>query len=212
MSVLDYFIGTTQSKYVSIAIFLVILTMCVAILFTNTDVSLGMRFGIVLFLILISIFPVAISLFELTCIVTGGKNTKYNLCNYYAWFITVLVIIYSFILIIMIISSMFTYKKAQDKIVMTDNMKKISSGDANKIAEKMMREEFSASDAKAISQAVSPTPVVSSGPSGPTKSAEPSAPVPLPKKTDDEEETKPALPKNNPVGAGISGFANYMSF
>lgn len=147
MSVFDYFIGTTQSKYASVAIFLAIFVICIAILFTNSDIPLSARIGVVLFVILISIFPVAISLFELTCIVTGGKNTKYNLCNYFAWFVTIMIIIYSFMLIIMVISSMFTYKKAQAKIVVAESSNKISSVDANKIAEKMLKEDFESGDA-----------------------------------------------------------------
>lgn len=215
MSVFDYFIGTTQSKYASIAMFLTILTICVAILVTNTDVSLGMRFGIVFFVILISIFPICLSLFELTCLVTGGRNTKYNLCNYFAWFVTVMIIVYSFILIIMIISSMFTYKKAQDKITMTDNMNKISSGDANKIAANMLKEGFE-SKAAAVEDVVKPSVDASVSDTAPQSPAIPSVPsvpsvpsheVPkMPTKMDEDEK------KKGPVSASMSQFANYMPF
>ena len=153
MSVFDYFIGTSQSKYVGIALFLTILTICIAILFTHTDVSIGNRIGFVAFFILLSIFPIALSLFELTCIVTGGKNTRYNLCNYYAWFITIIMVIYCFILILVVISSMFTYKKATDKITVTETFNKISAGDANTIAQNIMKENFeSAPPAPSVSQ------------------------------------------------------------
>lgn len=212
MSVFDYFIGTTQSKYASVAMILTILTMCIAILVTNTDVSLGMRFGVVLFVILISIFPVAISLFELTCIVTGGRNTKFNLCNYFAWFVTIMIIIYSFILIIMIISSMFTYKKAQDKITMTESMSKISSGDANKIAEKMMKEEFETNTTSAVSPAAMPSaPMPQPSASVSQSSASPS--LPSVASTPQKKEQKEDDPSSKQiVAAGISSFANYMPF
>jgi hypothetical protein len=138
MSVFDYFIGTQQSKYASIAIIITILFICVGILVANSDVPFANRLGIVGFVILVSIFPVALSLFELTCIVTGGKGQSVNLCNYYAWFITIIVIIYCFILVLVIVSSMFTYRKANDKIIMTEAFNKMSPDEANQVAKDMM--------------------------------------------------------------------------
>ena len=141
MSVFDYFVGTQQSKYASIAMITTLLVICIAILVTNTDIPVGNRIGVVLF-ILLSIFPVAISLFELTCIVTGGRNTKTNLCYYWAWFVTIIIAIYCFILIIVTISSMFTYKKAMLNLQISNNNAKVSSEDANNIAQDMLSENF----------------------------------------------------------------------
>jgi len=138
-SILDYFIGTAQSKYASIAIFSAIAVICVAILFTNTDISFGNRIAVVLFVFAMCVFPVGISLFELTCIVTGGKqNGQYNLCHVYAWIITGIVILYCSILIIATIASMFTYKKAFDKLNATETSNAISHNDANMIAKNMI--------------------------------------------------------------------------
>ncbi len=175
MSVFDYFIGTTQSMFASIAMITTILVICLAILFMNTDVPLGTRFGIVFFVLLISIFPIAISLFELTCIVTGGKNTKYNLCNYYAWFVTFIIFIYAFILILMVISSFFTYAKAQDKVRVTDNMKKMTSGEANQIAENIMKENFESAEEK--KKIVPPKPVQAAQPAQPAPPVKPVKPA-----------------------------------
>jgi hypothetical protein len=141
MSVFDYFIGAQQSKYASVAIIVTILFICVGILFANSDVPFANRLGIVAFVILISIFPVALSLFELTCIVTGGKGQSVNLCNYYAWFITIIVIVYCFMLILVVVSSMFTYRKAGDKITMTEAFDKMSPDEANQIAQDMLNGE-----------------------------------------------------------------------
>lgn len=204
MSILDYFIGTTQSKYASVAMFLSILMICIAILVTNTEVPIGMRIGVVFFVILISIFPIALSLFELTCIVTGGRNNRFNLCNYFAWFITIMIIIYSFILIIMVISSMFTYKKAKDKIVVSETMQKISTGDANTIAQNMLNEGFN-----------QPNAPPSDAPNAQPPAAPPAQPV-----------TPPAQPVTPPAQAvqhrpqntqsaspsSMSQFDNYMPF
>jgi uncharacterized membrane protein len=120
----------------------------VAILFTHTEVPFVNRLGVVGFVILVSIFPVALSLFELTCIVTGGRGNKVNLCGYYAWFITILVIIYCFILILVVLSSMFTYRKAYDKLTVTEAFNKMSPDKANDIAKDILKAPPEDEDAK----------------------------------------------------------------
>ena len=157
-SVFDYFVGTSQSKFASIAIFSAILVICLAILLSNSDISLGNRIGVVVFVILMSIFPVAISLFELTCIVTGGKNKPYDLCNIYAWVITFMIIFYCFILIVVAIMSIFTYKKALDKIQVTEKMNNISKEDANTIAKNIV--ENKSTEAESINTDTMMTPDV----------------------------------------------------
>lgn len=140
MAFSDYFIGVAQSKYAAVAIFAAIIMLCIAILFTNTEISLGNRIVVVIFVILMSIFPVGLSLFELTCIVTGGKGNKYNLCHIFAWFVSIMVVIYCFILIILTLMSMFTYKKAINKIDYAENYNNISKEDADIIARNMMQD------------------------------------------------------------------------
>ena len=117
MGALDYFIGTVQSRYAGIAMFAAVIAISLMILLTDTEISIGNRIAIVFLMILMAAFPILISLFELTCIVTGGKkNSKYNLCHIFAWFVTVIIIIYCFMLIIAAVLSIFTYKKAIHKI------------------------------------------------------------------------------------------------
>jgi hypothetical protein len=166
-SVFDYFIGTSQSKFASIAIFSAILVICLAILLSNSDISLGNRIAVVAFVILMSIFPVAISLFELTCIVAGGKNKPYNLCNIYAWIITFMIIFYCFVLIVVAIMSMFTYKKALDKIQVTEKMNNISKEDANTIAKNIVENE--STDSETINPDNLMKPTVPTVPDVPTK-------------------------------------------
>jgi hypothetical protein len=141
MSAFSYFIGTTQSKYASVAMILAVLMICFAIIFTNTDVPIGNRIAVAFFVLLMSIFPIAISLFELTCIVTGGKNTKYNLCGVFAWFVTILIVIYCFLLILVTLTSMFTYKKAYEKLEVSEKFTSLTKDAANKIAKNLMVEE-----------------------------------------------------------------------
>lgn len=171
-SVFDYFVGTSQSKFASIAIFSAILVICLAILLSNSDISLGNRIGVVVFVILMSIFPVAISLFELTCIVSGGKNKPYDLCSIYAWVITFMIIFYCFILIVVAIMSMFTYKKALDKIQITEKMNNISKEDANTIAKNIVENE--STDPQTIN---TDTPMTSTAPAAPTEPVAPMVPT-----------------------------------
>lgn len=137
MSITNYFIGTKQSKYASIAIFFTILLICLAILFMNTDHPIGHRIAFVIVIVLMAIPSIALSLFELTCIVTGSsKNNK--ACSWYAWVVTVLIIMYCVIIAYYTINFFLTYKTATEKIIVNNNSKKINSADAENIAKNMM--------------------------------------------------------------------------
>jgi hypothetical protein len=62
-------------------------------------------------LLLISLPAIALSLFQLTCIVIGsGKNNKFWWCNTYAWVLTGLIIFYS---INFIIYAVLYYNKSE---------------------------------------------------------------------------------------------------
>ena len=140
---LDYFIGSSQSRYAFFAIFSALVAICMAIIFTNSDISIVNRMIIVVFVLFVSIFPVAISLFELTCMVNGGKskNGIMNPCSTYAWIVTAMIVIYCFFLIIATIISMFTYKKAIAKVEQSKQSNVISSKDANTIAKNIIVQE-----------------------------------------------------------------------
>jgi hypothetical protein len=194
-SVFDYFVGTSQSKFASIAIFSAILVICLAILLSNSDISLGNRIGVVVFVILMSIFPVAISLFELTCIVSGGKNKPYDLCSIYAWVITFMIIFYCFILIVVAIMSMFTYKKALDKIQITEKMNNISKEDANTIAKNIVENE--STDPQTIN---TDTPMTSTASAAPMVPTEPVAPAASAAPAATMVPTEPMVPKKEEQG------------
>lgn len=140
MAVLDYFIGTAQSKYAAVAIFAAIIVLCIAILITNTEITLSNRVAVVFFILVMSIFPVMIALFELTCVVTGGKKSPWSPCNVFAWFVAIMIVVYCFILIIMTLMSMFSYKKAIDKVNITENFSKMSKADANMVAQNILQD------------------------------------------------------------------------
>jgi len=157
MAFLDYFVGVTQSKYAAIAIFSAIFIICIGILFTNTEISLGNRLLVVFFVMLFSIFPVGLSLFELTCMVTGSKGNKFNACNMFAWFVAIMIVVYCFILIILSLISTFTYKKALNKIDTAEMYNNISKEDADTIAKNMMEQNIaSTQNTQSLQQSTSP--------------------------------------------------------
>ena len=78
INISDIFFGSEQSKYAGIALFMTIMILCVIILFSSSRIPIGDRFMFVLFILIISVPSILMSLFELTCIVTGGNlNTRW---------------------------------------------------------------------------------------------------------------------------------------
>lgn len=117
---LDIFFGTPQSKFAAYAIFAAIIAISISILFTSTDVSIGQRFGVILFIILLSIPSILLTLFELTCIITGGTKKVNWWCWYFGWLIAAFLGIYSVVVIITILISMFSYSNAMDRVKNTE--------------------------------------------------------------------------------------------
>lgn len=139
---LDYFIGSSQSRYAFFAIFSALVAICMAIIFTNSDIAIVNRMIIVVFVLFVSMFPVGISLFELTCMVNGSNSkSKLNPCSTYAWIVTAMIVIYCFFLIIATVISMFTYKKAISKVEQSKDANAISNKDANIIAKNIIVQE-----------------------------------------------------------------------
>ena len=138
----DYFIGVQQSKYAGYAMLSVILLTCLAILFTSAPFLY--KIGAIIALLVISIIPIGISLFELTCIVTGGQTEKTSWCNTYAWILVAIIIFYCFILAIVIFSSIFTYQKATTNVIATEKAGKVSHEETEKITKKIIEKYMSA--------------------------------------------------------------------
>jgi hypothetical protein len=134
----DVFFGTDQSKYAAIAIFITIAILCFFILFSSTDISVGERFVIIFFILLTAVPAILLSLFELTCIVTGGSRNTRWWCYWLAWIISIIIIIYCLLIIISMFFSMASYDVAMTRINENDEMNKISSKEANDYAKKIM--------------------------------------------------------------------------
>ena len=140
-TIMNAIIGSDQSKYAAIAILITVTILCLAILFMESDISIGKRFMGVLFVILMALPGTVLSLVELTCIVTGGRyDSKRWWCSILAWVIAVIVIIYCATIIIAIINSLMTYKEASVKVEEHEFNKKATEKEANVIAENILGE------------------------------------------------------------------------
>lgn len=134
-NITDIFIGTKQSRYVAFAILAAIITVSLCILFSPTDISMGKKLVMVIFLILLSIPGILLSLFELTCVVTGGNTKDRWWCYYFAWIIAIFLIIYCVIIIISAIVSLLTYNNAMIKVKESENTNVLTKEDANNFAQ-----------------------------------------------------------------------------
>jgi len=105
-SFLDIFLGVPQSKYAGIAILVSLAAVGLAILFGKEKVSIAQKLVVIGLLFLLSLPAMLVTLFQLTCIVTGTgfKNQRWW-CGGYAWLVSALIIVYSVLLIVMTILS-----------------------------------------------------------------------------------------------------------
>ena len=107
MQVQDLFIGSDQSKYAAMAIVISLIAVAFTVLFSQEKIPLGQKLVIVVLMFLLSLPAMLFSLFQITCLVTGTgfRNSKWW-CGAYAWFITVLVIIYAIVIVVMSVMSL----------------------------------------------------------------------------------------------------------
>ncbi len=100
MAFIDIFLGVPQSKYAGLAILLAISVVAFAILVGKEPIPMGQKFMFILIMFLVSLPGLLLTLFQLTCLVTGSglKNQRWW-CSAYAWFGSALIILYSVILV-----------------------------------------------------------------------------------------------------------------
>jgi len=134
----DIFFGSEQSKYAGIALFSTIVILCIAILFSSSKIPIEQRIVFVLSILIISIPSVLMSLFELTCIVTGGNIQTRWWCWVLAWVISIVIIIYCIIIIISMILSMSSYDIANERVENDIENSKINKDTANIYAKNIM--------------------------------------------------------------------------
>ena len=105
-SILNIFFGVPQSKYAGFALLVSIVLVSIILFFSPGPSN---KYTMFLILFLVSLPAIALSLLQLTCIVTGS-NKKYWWCNIYAWTLTGLIIFYS---IYFVIYALLYYNKSE---------------------------------------------------------------------------------------------------
>lgn len=164
MALLDIFVGVPQSKYAGAAVLLSLLAVSVGILVGRDPMPMSQKFAFVLLIFLVSLPGLLLTLFQLTCMVTGTQKGAWW-CGVYSWVVSALIIIYSVLLVIVAVMSLASSGKVLEDITRADmeafQAAAEESVDHNAVAAKM----FGTAD------------VVPAGPDGPKT---PEAPVPPP--------------------------------
>ena len=104
---LSVFVGVPQSRYAALAILLAIVVVSLVILFGKDTIPISQRFGFIFLVFLVSLPGLALSLFQLTCIVTGaGLKNKRWWCSIYAWVLSAIMIFYAVLLVLAAVMSL----------------------------------------------------------------------------------------------------------
>jgi hypothetical protein len=138
MSFIDAFFGSTQSQFTAYAIFAAVVSICISIILTGTDMTIGNRFLLIFFVILAVLPSILLMLLQITCMVTGGNKDDHWWCWLYSWIIAIFVIIYCVFVVIISLSSLFTYNNAISKVDMSEQNNKMSPENSNNYAKMMI--------------------------------------------------------------------------
>jgi len=141
MGFYDAFFGSEQSQYTAYAIVAAIIAICITILLTATDVPISNRLLIVFFVIISLIPSVFLTLFELTCIVTGGTEPNHWWCHAFAWILAAFIIIYCIFIVIISLISLFTYNNAIDNVTETETKSRLSPEVSNNYAKQIIEND-----------------------------------------------------------------------
>ena len=141
MGFYDAFFGSEQSQYTAYAIVAAIIAICITILLTATDVPVSNRLLIVFFVIISLVPSVFLTLFELTCIVTGGTEPNQWWCYAFAWVLAAFIIIYCIFIVIISLISLFTYNNAIDNVKETETNSRLSPEVSNNYAKQIIANE-----------------------------------------------------------------------
>lgn len=117
MAIMNLFMGVPQSKYAALAILAAIAIVSLTILFGREPIPLSQKFAFVLLVFLMSAPGILLTLFQLTCMVTGsGFNNKRWWCSAYSWIISGLLILYCVFLIAMAVTSLASGEMAVTQV------------------------------------------------------------------------------------------------
>jgi len=138
MSFTEAFFGSTQSQFTAYAIFAAIISICISIILSGTDMTIGNRFLLIFFVILAVLPSILLMLLQITCMVTGGNKDDHWWCWLYSWIIAIFVIIYCIFVVIISLSSLFTYNNAISKVDMSEQHNKMTPENSNNYAKMMI--------------------------------------------------------------------------
>lgn len=113
--ILSVFFGVPQSKYAGMAILVSLAAVALSVLFGKERVPFSQKMVVVLLLVLLSLPAILVTLFQLTCLVTGaGIRNQRWWCSGYAWLISAVVILYSVLLVVMTVVSFSADKQMSE--------------------------------------------------------------------------------------------------
>ena len=121
MAILDIFVGVPQSQYAGMAILMSLIAVSVAILIGRDSMQISQKFAFVMLIFLVSAPGVLMTLFQLTCMVTGDKRHGGSWwCGAYSWLVSALVVVYSVLLVTIAVISLATSGKVLEDITRAD--------------------------------------------------------------------------------------------
>lgn len=154
---MDIFVGVPQSKYAGAALLMSLIAVSIAVLVGRDEFPLSQKFAFVLLIFLVSLPGLLMTLFQLTCLVTGSKNGKAWWCGVYSWIVSILLIIYSILLVTVAVMSLATGGKVLEDIARNDiDMFKAATEQANNDASALFA---GPPPETAVQQFVAPAPV-----------------------------------------------------
>jgi membrane protein implicated in regulation of membrane protease activity len=111
-SLSSVFFGVPQSRFAAIAILVAVLVVSFVILFGKGTIPMSQKFGFVLLVVLVSLPSLAMSLFQITCLVTGaGLKDQRPWCGWYAWLLSAIMIAYAVLLVASAVMSLVAPKE-----------------------------------------------------------------------------------------------------
>lgn len=121
LAMLNIFIGAPQSKYSAMAILAAIIIVSLTMLLGKEPIPLSQKFAMVLLIFLISLPGILLTLFQMTCLVTGaGFRNQRWWCSAYAWILSGLLILYCIFLIVVAVMTLTTGEKVMVDIANMD--------------------------------------------------------------------------------------------
>jgi hypothetical protein len=228
MSLLNIFVGAPQSKYAAIAIVVALIFVAFAMLFGKEQVPVGQKFLFVLVMFIVALPTVLMTLFQLTCLVTGAgiKNQRWW-CAAYAWIGTIFIILYSVIVVVVGIAALMNGSN-----VLSDINNMMTFEQMEDLANQQAAEYFQSSTAPMTPKHTPPgipkemAPFTVGGTAAPPAHAEPSIvkdkpiesfevpePVPAPTEADKslDKMQKAAIAPAPIMPDGLENFADFPS-